>query len=376
VADVERYIAILAGVDPTDPLCPPRPLKPLSIKKRRYEILQLVSALHHAGESVQDLHGLADLCHVSLVRKALTFFIARHRQRQGDDADPAESTMIGGIAEAARAIAKYYVQAPAEVVKELTRLAARFSKHCTGMCEKNRRRLAQLDAPGVEQRLLSHALAEMHKLAQKKKPSRLEAVRYAVLLGIEILLLAPMRRDNLAELDLGQHFIWPPNRQGSITVTIPRSGVKNRVPLKYRIPEESAAALYVYLDRFRPLLLSNESRALFPGRRRAAKRGDTLSRQIKKLVCQEIGIDWSAHTFRHLAVRIYLRQHPADYEGARRLLAHLSAETTYHNYEEMEMLPAVERLDRAIEAIRGKGLFKTPVQPNGRPRRAGKKGER
>jgi hypothetical protein len=37
VADVERYLAILAGLDPTDPLAPLRPLKPHSIRKRRYE---------------------------------------------------------------------------------------------------------------------------------------------------------------------------------------------------------------------------------------------------------------------------------------------------------------------------------------------------
>ena len=373
LADLKRYLAILAHVDPTDPLSPPRPLKPRSISKRRYELLQLISALHHGGERLEDLHGLADLCDVARVRKALSFFIARHRRRCGEDAKPSDSTMIGGIADAIRVVAKHYVQAPAPVVQELSRIAARLRTRRSGMSEKNRRRLAQLDAHGVEQKMVSHALIEMGKLARKKTSTRMDAVRYAKLLAIEILLLAPMRIDNAAKLDLDLHFVWPPHRQGSITVIIPRSGVKNGVPLTYKIPQESAAAVYVFLDRFRHLLVSNNSSALFPGRGHPAKRADTLSRQIKQLVREEIGIDWSAHTYRHLAVRIYKREHPGDYEGLRRLLAHLNGETTYRIYEGLDMLPAVERLDRAIEAMRGKGLFKP--QPNGSPRGRGKKGE-
>jgi integrase len=373
VADVNRYLAILGGVDPTDPLAPERPLKPLSIRKRRYELLQLISALHHGGERVENLHGLADLCRVDLVRKGLSFYIARHRRRHGDNADPADSTMIGGIADTIRAVAKHYVKVPADVMKELTRIAKRLNRRRTGMSEKNRRRLAQLDSPLVEQKLLSHALAEMSKLAQKKTPTHADAVRYSQLLAIEILLLAPMRIDNLANLDLDQHFVWPPHGIGEIVIVIPRSSVKNGEPLTYKIPAESAAALYTFIECFRPLLSSSNSRALFPGRRhRPAKRGDTISKQIKNLLRNEVGIEWSAHTFRHLAVRIYLREHPGDYEGARRLLAHLRGETTYQTYDSTEMLPAVERLDRIIESIRGKGLF-TPPRGGGRP--TGKKGK-
>ncbi len=358
VADVDRYLAILGGTDPTDPLAPPRPLAPHSVSKRRYELLQLISALHHGGERVEDLHGLADLCQVDRVKKALSFFIARHRHRHGESADPTTSTMIGGIADAIRAVAKHDVKAPADVQAELSRIARRLNQRRPGMSEKNRRRLAQLDAPQVEQKLLSHALTEMQKLARKNDVTYRDAIRYSKLLAIEILVLAPMRIENLASLDLDQHFAWPPRGTGDIRIVIPRSEVKNRQPLEYRIPRESSApAIQTFVERFRPLLSSGSSRALFPGRGRPAKRSDTVSRQITTLLRDEVGIDWNPHAFRHLAVRIYLRQHPGDYEGARRLLAHLSAETTFGTYESMEMLPAVERLDRIIESIRGPGLF-------------------
>ena len=129
-------------------------------------------------------------------------------------------------------------------------------------------------------------------------------------------------------------------------------------------------ALYAYLDRFRPLLLSADSNALFPGRRGRAKRNDTLAKQITKLLRAELGIAWNAHLYRHFAVRLYLRAYPGDYEGARRLVAHLNGETTFQFYEGAEMRPAVERFDRVIESIREQDL----CAPEPRHRRAEKAG--
>jgi hypothetical protein len=122
--------------------------------------------------------------------------------------------MIGGICDAIRIVAKHYVRAPEEVVRELTAIASRFSRRSSGMTDTNGVRLSQLDAPLVLRRFLSHALIEMGKLARKASPTRRDAVRYATLLAIEILIVAPMRIENLAELDLDVHFGWPPHGKG------------------------------------------------------------------------------------------------------------------------------------------------------------------
>jgi hypothetical protein len=138
--------------------------------------------------------------------------------------------MIGGMADAIRAVAKHYVKVPEEVLRELTRFAGKFNRRRLGMSDKNRMRLAQLDSPLVEQKLLSHALREMQKLARKSNPTRLDAVRYSILLATEILILAPMRIDNLANLDLDRHFAWPPRGFGDVRIVVPRSEVKNAAP--------------------------------------------------------------------------------------------------------------------------------------------------
>src|SRR5262249_13013 len=160
---------------------------------------------------------------------------------------------IGGIAYTVRAVAKHYVQVPPEIVHELSRISARLNRRRAGMTEKNRQRLAQLDSPRIEQKLLSHALIEMRKLAQKQKPTWRDAVGYWVLLAIEILIVAPMRLDNVVNLDLDRHFTWPPNELGDIGIVIPRTTVKNRQPLSYKVPGESAVAFDAFIRRFRPL---------------------------------------------------------------------------------------------------------------------------
>jgi integrase len=374
VADVDRFLAIQAGADPTHPLAPPRPLKPHSLRKRRYEIQQLVSGAHLQGMDVSRLRSLADLCRVDLVRSALHFFIDRHRARHGNDADPAESTMIGGIADTIRVIAKHYVAADTAVLAELTRIAGRLNRRQPGMSEKARQRLAQLDTPDVERRLLVHSRAELTKLAATKRPVRQDAVRCSVLLAIELCLRAPMRIENLAALDLDRHFVWPPRRNGDITITIARDEVKNRQPLHYVIGEATAGLLYVFLDRFRPMLVSQPTSALFPGMNGGHKRNDTLSKQITHLLKSELGLAWHVHAFRHLAARIYLRAHPGDFEGARRLLAHTSIETTSRIYDGLEMRSVTERYDQLVESLRGPDPSRSNVvrrrrQPAGGDRR-------
>jgi hypothetical protein len=370
-ADIEFYFSIMSGEDLTHPLTPRHPLRPRSIAKRRYEILQLVSGMHHAGVDVGGMRHLAHLCVVELVRKGLTFHVERHRQRLGKDADPRSSTMIGGIADAIRIVAKHYVQATEPVVRELTAIASRFSRRSRGMTEKTRARLNQLESPLVLRKFLSHALIEMGKLARKPRITRMDAIHYSILLAIEILIVAPMRMENLAELNLDSHFVWPSHGKGEAIITVPRQYVKNKVPLEYKVPRGSMPALDTYLKRFRPLLLKDLSSALFPGRRGQTKRSDTLSRQIKDLIRKELGIDWTPHVYRHLAARLYLRAYPGDYEGTRRLLAHLSAETTYKFYEGEEMRPSVDRFDAIVEAQREQDAFNAAFR--GRYRAATKK---
>ena len=353
VADVERYLARQRGDDLTDPESAPRPLKPLSLRTRQYQIQQAASALRQQGVDVSKFVGLADLCAPGHPRLVLKHMVDQHRLRKGAGADTATS-MISGMAQTLLAIAKHYVHAPPDTVAEIRRLASRFHRHRTGMTEKNRQRLTPLDDPSRVFTLLNHPRTEMALIARMKRPTRRDAVRYGTLLAIEILILAPMRIGNLAALNIDQHLKLPGGRAGGeIGIVLPRGMVKNAQPLDFVIPVESAHLLRTYLEIMRPLLLSRPSRALFPSYTDRPKRADTMSKQITKLMKDELGIEWHPHLFRHFAARLHLRNNPGDYESPRRFLGHRSAETTFSTYEGGEMRSSVNRYDALVAETRG-----------------------
>jgi integrase len=352
-ADAARYLALQAGADLTDPLAPPRALKPLSLRTRRYQVQQLVSALHHQGVDIRCFSSLADLCRPAYVRLALQYFITRLKDRKGPDAKP-DTAMISGLAHTLKVIAKHYVQIEPAALEEITRIAGRLRRRPRGMTEKNQQRLTQLYDPQLLWRFVTFAREEMAKLADQRAPARLDAVRYSTLLAIELLTVAPMRVHNLTGLDLNRHFNRPTGcKRSPIRLTIPRDEVKNDQPLDYVLPDDTAACLHIYLDRFRPLLMCQPSSALFPSYKEGPKRSDTMSKQISRLLRKELGLDWNPHLFRHFAAKIKLQANPGDYEGTRRLLAHSSIETTARIYTGSEMRSAVEHYDRLIEEIRG-----------------------
>ena len=137
--------------------------------------------------------------------------------------------------------------------------------------------------------------------------------------------------------------------------------MKNWQQLDYKIPASSSIYLRIYLERFRLLLCCGQGRALFPSHDGQSKRSDTLAKQIKRELQEELGLAWHPHLFRLFAAKIYLERYPGDYEGVRRLLAHRSAETTFQSYEGMEMRPAVDRYDRLIEEVRNSNTGPAPA---------------
>jgi site-specific recombinase XerD len=55
---------------------------------------------------------------------------------------------------------------------------------------------------------------------------------------------------------------------------------------------------------------------------------DALTDKIVKAIKRRLGIQMSPHQFRHLAAKLYLDQHPEDFETVRALLGHAWSKTT------------------------------------------------
>jgi integrase len=108
-----------------------------------------------------------------------------------------------------------------------------------------------------------------------------------------------------------------------------------------------------YLTVWRPLLITEPTTFLFPGKTSERPKGSgTLSSQIKELVHAYTGLDMPAHRFRHAVGKIFLDRNPGQYEVLRQLLGHKDIGTTTAFYAGAESASAARHYARTILGIR------------------------
>lgn len=236
-------------------------------------------------------------------------------------------------------------------------LCARLCVEQTGLTAGNRRRLSQFDDATLV-RFLRWPVAEMDRLLARDDGTRRTAEKHAYALSLEFAIFTLLRIDNIAGLREGRHLHWSkPNRQGDLLLELPESEVKNGTRIRLRLPPSVADRIRLHMERMQPRLRGRgcDPAALFPGRGRERKRGDTLSRQFRRAVRDGLGLTVNPHLVRHLAARLVLKRRPAGYGLVSRLLAHKSVETAFRHYSGLEVTEAFELWDGLVLKIRKGG---------------------
>ena len=97
-----------------------------------------------------------------------------------------------------------------------------------------------------------------------EKPTLSEAIVVQSALAVSILLAAPVRAKNLASIEISKHIhrVSDTNRY----LVFPDHEVKNKVDLEYPLPLATIDLLDLYMKVYRPLLLAEETNALFISR--------------------------------------------------------------------------------------------------------------
>ena len=223
-----------------------------------------------------------------------------------------------------------------------------------GMTERNKQRLAPLQDDALRRRFLRLPLDVMRALAKIKNPTIKQALRFQIALLLEILINAPMRIKNAAALDLDSHINRPlPGTEGGWRISISKDEVKNKVALDYPLMPETGEMIELYLKTFRPVLCSGPCSALFVSQRGTQKVPSALSKQLRRFIKQELGIEFNAHLIRHFMGIAYLKKYPGHYETVRRLLGHKQIETTIRFYCDLETEDALKQYDAMIREQRG-----------------------
>jgi site-specific recombinase XerC len=99
------------------------------------------------------------------------------------------------------------------------------------------------------------------------------------------------------------------------------------------------------------LLLKQPTTALFVSQNGGIKGPSALSKQFRKFIKREMGLDVHAHLMRHLMAYFYLKENPGSYVTVQRILSHNSLQTTLDSYTGFETETDHEQFDDMIAKL-------------------------
>ena len=162
----------------------------------------------------------------------------------------------------------------------------------------------------------------------------------------------PIRRKNLAALELGRHVVLDRDRW---FVIIPREEAKTGTPIEFSVPELLKSYLAYYLDFVRPRILR---RSTCPALWVSPKCGGALSHVgIAKgfsRLSSRLGFRITPHDARDAAAPTWAISVPDQIGVARDLLAHSDLRTTIKHYNRARGIEASRAYSQVIAGMHRK----------------------
>lgn len=339
-ADVDGWLGRLAGRDLSDD-GPLRPARPSTLATREYQLRAFASVLVLRGHPPDSVKTLADLVAYDALCDGLKFFYERNGRKS--------SSGLHGMATMLTSVARHWVGCDEGTIKKIRDLAKRLAVPTTGLTQKNRERLRQFDDDNAARHLVDLPFRIRAEITRHHHTGLRPAVRAQAAVAIAILLAAPIRRRNLASIEIGTHLLTVGRKRHLV---FPDDEVKNRIDIEFELPDAVAELIDWYVAEHRPTLMRVPSDFLFPGAAGGQKSSHTLGLQIIGTVFQATGLKVNAHLFRHIGAKLFLDQVPGAYEVVRRVLGHKKMDTTTNHYAGAETKAATRHFDDVVFGLR------------------------
>jgi integrase len=179
----------------------------------------------------------------------------------------------------------------------------------------------------------------------------IDAIRYRDGLMIALVGFHPLRRKNLAALEIGRHLV----RQGDRwLLLLPRAEVKKKsCSIEFEIPELLAPYLAYYLDVIRPRILRDStSPALWVSPGGAALNYSAIWPIFARHTAARLGIHIAPHDGRDAGATTWAVMAPDQIGVARDLLGHSDLRTTTRHYNRARGIEASRAYTRLIQGMR------------------------
>jgi hypothetical protein len=175
-------------------------------------------------------------------------------------------------------------------------------------------------------------------MARAVEPIRsANATRYRDGLMLALCAFVPLRRRNLAAIEIGRHLI----REGERWfVVVPREETKTGTPIEFPIPELLDSRLHYYLNVVRPQMLRDPTcKALWVSAKGGALVYGVFG-QVFRRVSSRLGFRITPHDVRDAAATTWAIAAPDQIGVARDLLAHSDLRTTVKHYNRAKGIEA------------------------------------
>jgi len=174
------------------------------------------------------------------------------------------------------------------------------------------------------------SLMDQNKPSDQGHLTLSDAISYRDGLMIALLVFAPLRRRNLASLEIGRHVIGEGNNR---YIVVPASETKTRTPIEFAIPELLLPDLDIYLRVVRPRLLKDtQCQALWISPRGTALRYGAFGDIISRHTLARLGTRLSPHDTRDAAATTWALFDPTKIGTATDLLSHTDGRTMQRHY--------------------------------------------
>jgi len=318
--EAEAYLAMRASPDIFDesPGTPVRPLAQSTLRLQREHIRLAFDAVSQSGVFVEVL---ADLVAPQNFTTVLRHYLGETTTTPNAFATAIAKTLI--------AVARHSVRVEPEELTRLKKLAGKLPAVHFDLTAKNKgfiQTVRDEKVLGALVGLPSHLFVEARRRLAHGTSAHVMAHSS---LAIALLLIAPMRPQNLAALNWRRHVREFHGPRGVLTLLIPATETKTkRLDLFYELDDLTSAMLRWNRKVLLPSIGADPEGDVFarPGGKRLCQ--TSLSRSISAVIEKHVGIKMTAHQFRHLAAHRYLEVRPEDFETVRQLLGHSFGKTT------------------------------------------------
>ena len=321
--DVDAYVQkrrepdIFSGL----PRMPRRPLADSTLRQHREHVRLAASILVLEGRvPAAEITSLRQLVEVEAFKSVL-----RHYHSKKPKGEP--SAFANSLAITLIQVAQYHVGASEEHVNELKRLARMLPEVPNDLTPKNKLLLRQLEARETRARLLFLPERLLNDVKRDLKNDRFRFVDAQCAIAIDILLVVPLRPQNLSALHWKRHF-QENDRNGGLLLHIPAAETKTKKEIIHDVPKDVADRIRWYRKHVLARVSGDCDGYLFVAQHGGRKDQKTLAGQLIAFVERNVGLRMTPHQFRHFAAVSYLEENPEDFETARGFLGHAWSKTT------------------------------------------------